>query len=89
MEAPEPGSTGKQKTGRVHYRSSDGRKLLQAKCRLHNRTGLNFEFEIVLSWGGGVKQRDATITNEKALTNIGSPFVLLPLLSKWEFQCFW
>lgn len=73
---------------RQHRGCRDGRKLLQAKCRLHNRTGLNFEFEIVLSWGG-VKQRDATITNEKALTNIGSPFVLLPLLSKWEFQCFW
>lgn len=55
-----------------HGGCCDGRMLLQAKCGLHNRTGLNFEFEIVLIWGG-VKQRDATIANEKAQTSIGSP----------------
>lgn len=73
-----------------HGGRGGGRMLLQAKCRLHNRTGLNLEFEIVLflrvgdrGWGG-VKQRDATIANEK----VQSFALEAPLLRKWELPMF-
>lgn len=69
MEAPQPGSTGKQKTGRVHYRSSEA-VMAKGRCgpNAGYTTGQACFWNLKKCLVGGVKRRDGTIERKRRPT---------------------